>query len=54
VLIESPLADRPGWAYGTSCRYAPVELPADASEFGKFANVRATSVSEGRIQAVKS
>jgi threonylcarbamoyladenosine tRNA methylthiotransferase MtaB len=51
VLIESPLSDRPGWAYGTSCRYAPVELRAEANDFGKFTTARAAGVSKGRIQA---
>jgi threonylcarbamoyladenosine tRNA methylthiotransferase MtaB len=51
VLIESPLSDRPGWAYGTSCRYAPVELRAEANDFGKFTTARAVGVSNGRIQA---
>jgi threonylcarbamoyladenosine tRNA methylthiotransferase MtaB len=49
VMIESPLPDRPGRAFGTSCRYAPVELPADAGALGTFAYVRAVGVSEGRI-----
>jgi threonylcarbamoyladenosine tRNA methylthiotransferase MtaB len=51
VMVESPLADRPGRAYGTSCRYTPVELPAEASSLGKFARVRAVGVADGRIQA---
>jgi tRNA A37 methylthiotransferase MiaB len=51
VMVESPVADRPGRAYGTSCRYAPVELPAEASSLGKFARVRAMGVADGRIQA---
>ena len=28
VMVESPVRERPGYAYGTSCRYVPVELPA--------------------------
>ena len=30
VLVESPVADRPGRMVGTSCRYAPVELLGDS------------------------
>jgi threonylcarbamoyladenosine tRNA methylthiotransferase MtaB len=36
VMVESPLAGRPGWAYGTSCRYVQVALPATPQCFGKF------------------
>jgi len=51
VLIESPVSDRRGWAFGTSCRYAPVELRAETNDHGKFTTVRAMGVSSGRIQA---
>ncbi|HZZ26812.1 MAG TPA: tRNA (N(6)-L-threonylcarbamoyladenosine(37)-C(2))-methylthiotransferase MtaB [Pirellulales bacterium] len=51
VLIESLLADKPGFMVGTACRYAPVELPGDVSMRKQFADVRAGSVVSGRIQA---
>ena len=50
VLVESPVAERPGRVVGTSCRYAPVELPGDAARCGEFAEVIAGAVVEGRIQ----
>jgi threonylcarbamoyladenosine tRNA methylthiotransferase MtaB len=36
---------------GTSCRYAPVELPADESSAGHFVLVTAGTARDGRIQA---
>jgi threonylcarbamoyladenosine tRNA methylthiotransferase MtaB len=51
VLVESPLADRPGRWVGTSCRFAPVELSADASRRRQFADVVAGRVESGRIVA---
>jgi threonylcarbamoyladenosine tRNA methylthiotransferase MtaB len=36
---------------GTSCRYAPVELPADESSAGHFVLVTAGTAHDGRIQA---
>jgi len=52
VLVESPLDDRPGYAVGTSCRYAPVELPLSASlGFGQLTTVVAGPHVDGRIRA---
>jgi threonylcarbamoyladenosine tRNA methylthiotransferase MtaB len=51
VLVESPLADRPGRWIGTSCRFAPVELAAAATQRRQFADVVATRVEPGRIVA---
>jgi threonylcarbamoyladenosine tRNA methylthiotransferase MtaB len=51
VLVESPLQDRPGYAVGTSCRYAPVELPVEQSTFGRLVDVIAGQTLRGRIQA---
>jgi len=51
VLVESPLPDRPGQMVGTSCRYAPVELPGDVSLRRKFVDVIAGEVIDGRIIA---
>jgi len=57
VLVESPLEDQPGFAVGTSCRYAPVVVGAvvdeaaniEAANLGEFANVHAGAISEGRL-----
>ncbi|MCE9548752.1 MAG: tRNA (N(6)-L-threonylcarbamoyladenosine(37)-C(2))-methylthiotransferase MtaB [Planctomycetia bacterium] len=51
VLVESLLPNRPGYVCGTSCRYAPVELPGGEDEIGQFANVTAGEVEDGRIRA---
>ncbi len=51
VLVESPLDDRPGYAIGTSCRYAPVELQAAAADCGEFVEVIAGEVKDGHILA---
>ncbi len=51
VLVESPVKDRPGRMLGTSCRYAPVELPGTIAMRRQFANVTAGSVENGRIIA---
>lgn len=53
VMVESPVAERPGYIYGTSCRYAIVEAPAGLAPFGQFAKVKAAAVGEGRICAVE-
>jgi threonylcarbamoyladenosine tRNA methylthiotransferase MtaB len=36
VLVEQCIAARPGFVRGTDRRYAPVELPGDASDLGRF------------------
>ena len=36
VLVERPVADRPGWVRGTDRTYAPVELPGNESDIGNF------------------
>ena len=53
VMVESPVADRPGFIYGTSCRYAIVEAPAGLAPFGRFAAVKAAGVAHGRIVAAE-
>ena len=50
VLVESPIADRPGHMIGTSCRYAPVVFPGDASQRKQFVDATAHSMFDGRIQ----
>ena len=52
VLVESPLEDKPGLAVGTSCRYAPVEVPQYRAEYGQFVDIVAGANAAGRIQAV--
>ena len=49
VLVEQGGAA--GLVVGTSCRYAPVELPGDAGMIGHFAEVVAGQAVEGRIVA---
>jgi threonylcarbamoyladenosine tRNA methylthiotransferase MtaB len=49
VLVESPVPERPGFMVGTSCRYAPVELPGDIALRRKFVDVVAGDVTDGRI-----
>jgi threonylcarbamoyladenosine tRNA methylthiotransferase MtaB len=51
VLVESPVANRPGCMIGTSCRYAPVEVAADLSLRREFVDVIAGDVADGRIEA---
>ena len=51
VMVESPLPDRPGWAYGTSCRHMQVALPATAECFGAFRDVTPVCFSAGRLEA---
>jgi threonylcarbamoyladenosine tRNA methylthiotransferase MtaB len=51
VMVESPVTERPGYVYGTSCRYATVELPAGVAQFGRLAWVTAARAEGLRIQA---
>jgi threonylcarbamoyladenosine tRNA methylthiotransferase MtaB len=51
VLVESPGDDRHR-VRGTSCRYAPVELPATRASIGQMIRVTAGRVAAGVIQAV--
>ncbi|MDH3719696.1 MAG: tRNA (N(6)-L-threonylcarbamoyladenosine(37)-C(2))-methylthiotransferase MtaB [Planctomycetota bacterium] len=50
VLVEGKSSHDAGMLAGTSCRYAPVDLPAGAAAAGEFANVTAAEVLDGRIQ----
>jgi threonylcarbamoyladenosine tRNA methylthiotransferase MtaB len=50
VLIESPLAERPGFMVGTSCRYAPVVVPGLISQRKQLVKVMAESTFDGRIK----
>ncbi len=53
VLVESPVKERPGRMVGTSCRYAPVELPGTVAMRRQFADVIAGEVREDRILAAE-
>ena len=61
VLVESPLRGdmkgrRPGPSpppssyVGTSCRYAPVELPITTARLGEFVEITAGDIADGRIR----
>jgi threonylcarbamoyladenosine tRNA methylthiotransferase MtaB len=51
VLVESPIENRPGRMLGTSCRYAPVELPGTIAMRKQFASIIAGEPTNGRILA---
>lgn len=52
VLVESAVEGSPDYAVGTSCRYAPVELPLSLSPgFGQLTTVVAGPHVNGRIRA---
>jgi threonylcarbamoyladenosine tRNA methylthiotransferase MtaB len=53
VLVESPIAQRPGRMLGTACRYAPVELQADWAPSSSLIEVVAGPVEHGNVQAVR-
>jgi threonylcarbamoyladenosine tRNA methylthiotransferase MtaB len=48
VLVESPSETQAGHVVGTSCRYAPVELPGGPQVCGKLVEVVANAVADGR------
>lgn len=50
VMVESPVADRPGFAYGTSCRYVHVVVPATPQCYGKFRDAVPTRLAAGRLE----
>jgi len=52
VLVETPLAGRPGWMLGTACRYAPVEVPAEPTARRQFVDVVADSLADDCIRSV--
>ncbi len=52
VLVESPLEGNSEHVVGTSCRYAPVELPSSAASCGEFVDVIAGPTRNGRIAGV--
>jgi threonylcarbamoyladenosine tRNA methylthiotransferase MtaB len=48
VLVESP-AQTPDAVFGTTCRYAPFELPGMGASMGHFVRARAERIDAGRI-----
>ena len=49
VLVESSLEDGQNANIGTSCRYAPVEVPKYLADCGEFVDVTAAGCEQGRI-----
>jgi threonylcarbamoyladenosine tRNA methylthiotransferase MtaB len=49
VLVESPVAERPGWMSGTACRHVEVELPAELDRRRQLVPVIACAGSAGRL-----
>src|SRR5262249_38732802 len=54
VLVESPVESERGRMLGTSCRYAPVELPGTIAMRKQFATITAGDVAEDRIIAAEA
>jgi threonylcarbamoyladenosine tRNA methylthiotransferase MtaB len=52
VLVESAVK-QPGRVIGTSCRYAPVELPGSPALVGRLVDIEAGAVVDGVIQATR-
>jgi len=50
VLVEPRSAPRPGFLLGTSCRYAPVEVPAAGARIREFVTVTAEDVVDACIR----
>jgi threonylcarbamoyladenosine tRNA methylthiotransferase MtaB len=51
VLVEPRSAPRPGFLLGTSCRYAPVEVPAAGAKIRELVTVTAGDVVDGCIRS---
>ena len=51
VLVESPVAEEPGAALGTSCRYAPVLMPEASERLGQIVEITAGETIDGRIHS---
>ena len=47
VLVESPVAGRPGWMHGMSGQYVPVELPGDQRLINQLVEVEYKGKDEG-------
>jgi len=53
VLAESH-GEKPRTLVGTASRYAPVELPGEASDVGRLVRATADCVIDGRLRAVRT
>ena len=51
VLVESPVDHGESRVVGTSCRYVPVELPAEAGPIGRLVHVRADRCDADRLHS---
>lgn len=51
VMVESEVADQPGWVKGTDRYYIPVHLPGDRSDLGKFVQCNGTQAFQSHLQA---
>ncbi|MFT7643092.1 MAG: threonylcarbamoyladenosine tRNA methylthiotransferase MtaB [Pirellulaceae bacterium] len=49
VLVEAESRENDGFVAGTSCRYAPVEFPGDASQIGQLVDVVPKRLVDGRL-----
>jgi threonylcarbamoyladenosine tRNA methylthiotransferase MtaB len=53
VLVEMPMAGRPGWMGGTSDRHAPVAAPGELEQIGQFVETVGQRVENGWIWPAK-
>jgi tRNA A37 methylthiotransferase MiaB len=53
VLVEGPSEQNPAHWAGTSCRYAPCEIPADAARPGELAIARAAECRGDALQCTR-
>lgn len=53
VLVETPVDGEPAKVVGTSCRYAPVVLPAESAPAGEFVEVVAGLARDGKIEVAE-
>ena len=51
VLVETPARDHPGRLWGTSARYAPIELSGEEDQIGRLVPIVAGRLVGNRIQA---
>lgn len=51
VMIESEVAENPGWMKGTDRYYNPVYVPGDRNDLGKFIYCQGVSAHQSHIQA---
>ena len=54
VLVEQLSEARPGFVCGTDRRYAPVELPGDTSDIGKFAHGIGEATFDRYVRALRT